>query len=103
MDITTSVKVADALVDNLGLLFDGVGYNEQGYFAQLFLTNIARRGEITPVSLIVYLEKLNEISADIVWLTDSAKNQAMTFVSIVDAFSKTPSSELADKIIAYTM
>lgn len=100
--VANNIKVADAMVSNIGLLFDGVGYDEQGYFAQLFMTSLAQTMTISSHALNGYVIKTQELADDVHWLTRQAEQNALRFIELVKVFNANKSDENANNIINYT-
>lgn len=100
--VANNIKVAEAMIANLGLLFDGVGYDEQGYFAQLFMANLAQTMTISSHSLNGYVSKTQELANDVHWFTVQAEKDALRFIELVKQFNADSSDENAENIINYT-
>lgn len=100
--LLNTIKAADAMVENLGLLFDGRGYDEQGYYAQLFMANIARESAITTSSLNFYVSRMTDVFHEVTWFTQQAEKKAETFLELVATFRDDATDENAIKVIEYT-
>lgn len=97
--IINSIKTADSMVRNMGLVFDGVGYNRQGEFSQLFLLDIARNEKISRSVMGNYLGTLIGLNAEVQWLSRGAEANAKEWIEIVTDFRNNPTEETAARII----
>lgn len=76
----TSVKLANALVQNLSI-FDGAGYDRMGSYAERFLTILAEDGDLTPL-VAEYQEDIRNLIERLDWLSHEPFEKATTLATL---------------------
>lgn len=101
-DIQSNVKFASALASNLAY-FDSRGFDEQGYYASTFLSEIALDGFIQKDTVVEYLAEVERIYNQVRWLRQDLKLATSVFISELRDYVENSSVDAAKKIIAKSL
>lgn len=97
-----NIKFAEALVDNLSRL-GGQGHHKMGYYAQMFLSEVAIHGRIRPVHIKEYLADITATTNQIKWAHPEPKANAERLIELVAAYADEPGLGQALDIIHYRL
>lgn len=98
--LAINIDLAAALVDNL-CLFGTHGHERQGFYAQMFLSEISLNGRILPLRISGYLHDIRNLEGQIRWHHEEAKRWADDFILLVEKHEAEPGVGTALDIIHY--